>query len=468
MRKGVILFLFPIFSCIHAQAQTGIGTTAPDENAVLEVKSISKGLLIPRLSLRATDNYKPLLAHVNGMIVYNTATAGDFPNNVTPGFYYNDGTKWVRVANATEGDKTKDAWIDDSDNTMVKLGTQSDETTARSSGTEVVIKDDGNVGVGTSSPKSKMTIIGGSAGEPGLIVSNNEANNAEKDSYFKTLPYNTSHPSALLLRGKARSTGTTIQLGGNSASNTSAEQIQFYTDNNNTPSTAGDGVRRMEIVNDGKVGIGTFGAPQATLHVNGSTQLTGELKVGGTINTSGNPGTTGQILFSNGTGNAPIWNNTTIITGISRIVVNNEGAPSQSFAAPSGGSSSGNIEVDLATQKYNNNPAAFSFNAADNSITINQAGLYEVKSFISFSSYADIEGDIICSLTKNGTIYKRIIISRTSNTISYNVGSGVGGTIVSTDSYAASDKIEILVNRMGTTSVSTFDGSVNISFVKIY
>jgi hypothetical protein len=32
------------------------------------------------------------------MTVYNTATAGTMPNNVTPGWYYNDGQKWVRLA----------------------------------------------------------------------------------------------------------------------------------------------------------------------------------------------------------------------------------------------------------------------------------------------------------------------------------------------------------------------------------
>lgn len=33
---------------------------------------------------------------MKGMVVYNTATAG----NVIPGFYYNDGSKWVHIADA--------------------------------------------------------------------------------------------------------------------------------------------------------------------------------------------------------------------------------------------------------------------------------------------------------------------------------------------------------------------------------
>jgi hypothetical protein len=34
-----------------------------------------------------------MTAHVAGMLIYNTATVGD----VTPGFYFNNGTKWVRL-----------------------------------------------------------------------------------------------------------------------------------------------------------------------------------------------------------------------------------------------------------------------------------------------------------------------------------------------------------------------------------
>ena len=33
------------------------------------------------------------------MLVYNTATAGTSPNNVTPGYYYWDGSSWQRVNN---------------------------------------------------------------------------------------------------------------------------------------------------------------------------------------------------------------------------------------------------------------------------------------------------------------------------------------------------------------------------------
>ena len=78
-------------------SQVGIGTTTPDADAALEINSLTGGVLLPRVPLLATTNSSPLSVDVAGMIVYNTATAGD----VTPGFYYNDGALWVRLGGGT-------------------------------------------------------------------------------------------------------------------------------------------------------------------------------------------------------------------------------------------------------------------------------------------------------------------------------------------------------------------------------
>ena len=84
-----------------AQQRVSDGTVAAaiNPNAVLEMQSNNKGMLLPRVALTATTNAAPLSAHVAGMYVYNTATTGD----VTPGNYYNDGTKWYRVSMSLSG-----------------------------------------------------------------------------------------------------------------------------------------------------------------------------------------------------------------------------------------------------------------------------------------------------------------------------------------------------------------------------
>lgn len=94
-----IFCLLSLFS-FNGFAQVGIGTTTPDANSKLDITSTALepgGLLLPRVLLTGTANVAPLTAHVAGMTVYNTATAG----NVTPGYYYNDGSQWVRLAAAT-------------------------------------------------------------------------------------------------------------------------------------------------------------------------------------------------------------------------------------------------------------------------------------------------------------------------------------------------------------------------------
>lgn len=88
------LLTFLIISITCFSQNVGISPTGaipPNGAAGLDVNFTDKGLLIPRDSLISTTSFLPLAAHVAGMIVYNTKTIAD----VTPGLYYNDGTKWI-------------------------------------------------------------------------------------------------------------------------------------------------------------------------------------------------------------------------------------------------------------------------------------------------------------------------------------------------------------------------------------
>lgn len=96
--KGIFIVL--LVCGLHfynpANAQVGIGTTTPNPNALLDIDATTTagGLLLPRVALTSTTGFAPLTSHVQGMTVYNTATTGD----VTPGYYYNDGAAWERIA----------------------------------------------------------------------------------------------------------------------------------------------------------------------------------------------------------------------------------------------------------------------------------------------------------------------------------------------------------------------------------
>ncbi|MCG2611194.1 hypothetical protein LZZ90_06715 [Flavobacterium sp. SM15] len=96
MAQKTTLILLLFFS-FNFYAQVGIGTNTPDINSVLEVSSFKKGVLITRVALTETISPLPLTNHVAGMIVYNTSTSGTNEKIVVPGFYYNNGTQWIRL-----------------------------------------------------------------------------------------------------------------------------------------------------------------------------------------------------------------------------------------------------------------------------------------------------------------------------------------------------------------------------------
>ena len=97
--KNIFTILF-IICCSFLKAQTGIGTTTPDASAKLDITSSNKGFLPPRVALTATNAAGPITSPANGLMVFNTVTAGASPYQVVPGYYYWDGTglKWVSLS----------------------------------------------------------------------------------------------------------------------------------------------------------------------------------------------------------------------------------------------------------------------------------------------------------------------------------------------------------------------------------
>lgn len=102
MKKNVIVFVMftvccALFTTKSFSQGTAINTSgaAANSSAMLDITSTTQGLLIPRVALSSTTVAAPVTSPAASLMVYNTATAGD----VTPGFYYWDGTsKWVRFS----------------------------------------------------------------------------------------------------------------------------------------------------------------------------------------------------------------------------------------------------------------------------------------------------------------------------------------------------------------------------------
>lgn len=92
-----ITLTFLLFVSISTYSQVGIGTGTPNSDSALDLSSDTKGVLISRVPLVDTKIATPLLSHVAGMIVYNTDAVGSGDTAVSPGFYYNNGTEWIRL-----------------------------------------------------------------------------------------------------------------------------------------------------------------------------------------------------------------------------------------------------------------------------------------------------------------------------------------------------------------------------------
>jgi hypothetical protein len=112
MKKSLGVLFITVFITLQVEAQTGIGTTTPNASAKLEVASTTQGFLPPRVALTATNVFSPIVgtsSTATGLLVYNTASTGNAPNNVVPGYYYWNGTVWVQISNGLIIDNSKNA-----------------------------------------------------------------------------------------------------------------------------------------------------------------------------------------------------------------------------------------------------------------------------------------------------------------------------------------------------------------------
>jgi hypothetical protein len=191
------------------------------------------------------------------LLVYNTATAGD----VTPGYYYWNSSKWVRMINQDDND--------------------GDWTV---SGNDMYSAVSGNVGIGTSNPQTLLHLQS-TSNEPTLRIL------GPVDS------------GGIIELGDTDVNDLLVLSGGNGGSN---YEIGIFAKDNLTIST--DGLHpilfytngysnlRMTIAGNGNVGIGTT-SPSQRLHVSGNMRLTGAL-----YDVNNQAGTSGQVLTTTGSG----------------------------------------------------------------------------------------------------------------------------------------------------------------------
>lgn len=146
-------------SAVKAQTNTfpatgsaGIGTLSPNASSILEVKSTSKGLLIPRMTQVQRN---AIVTPATGLMIFQT--------NATPGFYYYNGSSWTAVstlgANRTLNNLTSPVAVNKDllpDSTFTR-----DLGSATKTWRNAYIR--GSVGIGTVTPAAKLEVAFGDA-----------------------------------------------------------------------------------------------------------------------------------------------------------------------------------------------------------------------------------------------------------------------------------------------------------------
>lgn len=98
--RNKITFTLLVFACTFKTNAQNVGINAsgaaPAASAMLDISATNRGLLIPRVNLTGTGDVTTIATPATSLMVYNQATAGAGATAVTPGYYYYNGSAWVR------------------------------------------------------------------------------------------------------------------------------------------------------------------------------------------------------------------------------------------------------------------------------------------------------------------------------------------------------------------------------------
>jgi len=341
--------IFTLFLLVFASpsfAQVGINTdnSAPDASAILDIKSTTKGMLVPRMT---TGQRTAISSPATGLLVFDTEIGS---------FWFYNGTTWEDLGDVETSDHIADADAD----TKIQVEESADEDKIRfdidgtefghMDGTTFHLEAPGsslfigtNAGQNDDGSNNNNTFIGVDAGHSNITGEDNTANGYEALYNNTTGNYNTGNGYKALVNN---TTGSYNTANGNNAlysnttgnNNTSIGNEALYdntTGNDNTAlghqADVGSGglsnataiganalvsqSNSLVLGNNVNVGIGTS-SPNETLDVDGNASIDGSTFYVDDFNDRVGIGTSSPAQTLDVNGNASIDGSTFIVDDV--------------------------------------------------------------------------------------------------------------------------------------------------------